>query len=201
VKAWGAIGIPWLTPEYLEEHWQKIKRWKNAEPRFAAGARRKEVATHATGKRTVIFLTPDEPEMQINPKTPALPEKVEHMKKSEAFPSKYLKSSDLNGEDLTATISSLEWEEVGQEKTSKPVLYFRGKVKPLILNGTNWDSIVEVTGEDDSDEWDGKKITMYVDEVPFGSKMVDAIRIRRPKTSKGKAKAEPQPPVDDDVPF
>ena len=78
------------------------------------------------------------------------------MKRNEAFPSKFLKAADIN-EDVTATISSVEWEEVGQDKTTKSVLYFRGKLKPLILNGTNWDKIVEVTGEDDSDELGGKE--------------------------------------------
>ena len=32
------------------------------------------------------------------------------MKRSDAFPSNFLKAADLNGGDLSAVISSLEWE-------------------------------------------------------------------------------------------
>ena len=49
------------------------------------------------------------------------------MKRTDAFPSKYLKAADLNGQDLDVTIGSLEQEEIGKEKTEKNVLYFRGK--------------------------------------------------------------------------
>jgi hypothetical protein len=115
------------------------------------------------------------------------------MKRSEAFPSKFLKADDLNGGDLTVTISSVEWEEVGKDKTQKPVIYFRGKVKPLICNGTNWDRIAKITGEDDSDEWAEYKITLGVEEVRFGREDVPAIRVRIPKAAKAKAKAEPEP--------
>ena len=106
------------------------------------------------------------------------------MKKNNAFPSKYINAADLNGENVTATMSSVEQEEVGKEKTIKPVLYFRGQLKPLILNGTNWDAIVKITGKEDSDAWDGKKITLYPTEVPFGGKTVGAIRISAPKAGK-----------------
>jgi len=119
------------------------------------------------------------------------------MRKNDAFPSKYLKASDLNGEDLVATIDEVVEEEVGREKKKKPVLYFRGKVKPLILNGTNFDSVVLVTGEEDSDEWPGEKITMFSTEVPFGDKMVDAIRIRVPKKTKAKPARSIVEPDDD----
>ena len=124
------------------------------------------------------------------------------MNKSEAFPSKYLKATELDGEDITATINSVEWEQIGQDKTEKPVLYFRGKTKPMILNATNWDLIVKATGESDSDEWEGKKITLYRTEVPFKKEMVDAIRVRAESKSKRpeKPKVE-QPPADDDMPF
>ena len=194
--------MTWVTPEEMEEHWEQICRWKNREPQFAAEAPGKGATTDGDDTRPVIFvLSSNQTGKQHKPKTPALPGKEIHMKKSEAFPSKYLKAADLNGEDLTAVISSLEWEAVGMEKTEKPVLYFRGKVKPLIVNGTNWDSIVEVTGEDESDNWEGKKITMFVDEVKFGSQMVDAIRIRKPKSTKKSKPELTQPPADDDVAF
>ena len=121
------------------------------------------------------------------------------MKRSDAFPSKFLKAADLNGGDLPATISSLEWEEVGKDRTSKPVVYFRGKVKPLILNGTNWDLIVKTTQKEDSDEWAGERICLYATEVQFGRDIVEAIRVRAAKP----IKAGRSVTIDgsDDIPF
>jgi hypothetical protein len=135
--------------------------------------------------------------------TAALPQKVRHMKRSDAFPSRFLKASDVNGEDLAVTISGIDWEEVGKDRTRKPVLYFRGKVKPLILNGTNWDAIVRITGEDDSEQWEGEKIALYSTRVQFGREMVDAIRIRESRSVKN-GKADTMPVSDmpnDDIPF
>jgi hypothetical protein len=118
------------------------------------------------------------------------------MKRSDAFPAKFLKAADVEDGDITATISSVEQEAVGQDKTIKSVLYFRGQVKPLILNGTNWDTIVKITGEGDSDNWEGKRIVLYSTEVQFGNKMVDAIRVRAPKAAQP-VKAAPDPAESD----
>jgi hypothetical protein len=197
---WRQIGVQ-ASPEYLKDSWQNIKKGL-----VSPSPAKKGDSPHANRKRSLSFsLSSNDEFIQHKPKTLALPEKVEvaHMKRSEAFPSKYLKADDVNGEDIAATISSLEWEEIGKDKTSKPVLYFRGKLKPLILNGTNWDKIVEVTGEDDSDEWEGKKITLYSMEVPFGRDMVNAIRVRGlSKAAPKKGKPDAGAPLDDDnVPF
>jgi len=122
------------------------------------------------------------------------------MKKSQAFPSKYLKSADLDGNDLTLTVDTVEWEEIGKEKKKNPVLYFRGKGKPWICNVTNWDRIVLATGKDDSEDWPGEKITLYVDDnISYGSDIVEGIRVRTPKKAK-KSKAE-NPPTNDNIPF
>jgi hypothetical protein len=125
------------------------------------------------------------------------------MKRSDAFPSAFLKAADVNGGDVAVTIDYLDWETVGMDKTEKPVLHFRGgKTKPLILNGTNWDSIVNVTGKDDSDDWDGAKITLYSCEVQFGREMVNAIRVRTKASTPSKKDKPAKPvPADDDVPL
>jgi hypothetical protein len=193
-NTWRKLGVRQSTG-YLQEHWEKIKRRENGNPQFTAGGSGREGDSDVTQKRPVAFsLTATEDKTQHKPTTPALPEKDDNMKRNEAFPSKYLKAADLDGGDLTVTIDHLEWEEVGKEKTSKPVIHFSGKTKPWILNGTCWDKIVEVTGLDDSDDWDGSRITLFVTEVPFGREMVDAIRVRSKTAKKGKAKAEPEPP-------
>jgi hypothetical protein len=201
VRLWKRLGVE-VTPAYLERSWQRIERWKNKRGLGGASPQgRKETPQCNSQKAPEFSLTSYDESAQHQPETPALPEKEKKMKRNEAFPSKFLKAADIN-EDVTATISSVEWEEVGQDKTTKSVLYFRGKLKPLILNGTNWDKIVEVTGEDDSDEWEGKKITLFKTEVPFGREMVEAIRVRGSSKSgiKGKPTSKPSD-TSDDVPF
>ncbi len=56
---------------------------------------------------------------------------------NEAFPSKYLKASDLDGKNVTVTIKSAELEEIGFDKEQKLVLSFVGTDKSMVLNKTN----------------------------------------------------------------
>jgi hypothetical protein len=37
-QAWEAIGVTWVTPKDMQEHWELIQHWKNKKPQFAAGA-------------------------------------------------------------------------------------------------------------------------------------------------------------------
>lgn len=118
------------------------------------------------------------------------------MKMSEAFPSAYLKAADLNGGEVRLTIDHVETEILGDSE--KPVVYFTGKKKGLVLNKTNASAIVKHYG-DDSDDWQGKPIILYPSEVAFQGQMVDAIRVRMP-TQKPAAK-KPAAATGDDVPF
>ena len=81
------------------------------------------------------------------------------MRISKAYPSKYLKAADLEGQDRKVTIRSCVEKELGQgaESESKPVLYFDGGDKGLVLNQTNAAAIVEDYG-DDTDTWIGRKL-------------------------------------------
>lgn len=121
------------------------------------------------------------------------------MKMSDAFPSKYLKCSDLQGRTVTATISHTEMESVGDD--NKPVLYFKGKEKGLVLNKTNAGVIADMYG-DDSDGWQGKGISLRPTRVDFQGKRVDAIRV---EFIQPPAKAEPKAPLktemNDEIPW
>jgi len=101
------------------------------------------------------------------------------MKLSDAFPSNYLAAAELNDE-FTAPISHLQEEDIGANKDRKFVLYFKGVKKGLVLNVTNWKTIEKAFG--DSDNWGGQKITLYPTETNFKGEMVQAIRVRIPRT-------------------
>jgi hypothetical protein len=101
------------------------------------------------------------------------------MKAYDLFPSKFMKVVDLEGQELTATISSVELEQVGDDK--KPVAYFKGgKLKALVLNKTNFESIEEISGSDETDDWDGVKITLFPSTVRFNGQKVPCVRVKAP---------------------
>jgi hypothetical protein len=95
----------------------------------------------------------------------------------------------------------------------KVVLHFdfNGKEKLFPLNVTNFDSMIDVTGKSDSDEWAGCKIELYPTQTPMRGEIVDCIRIRKPhageetkkKKSKPPPKPEPESPpeIGDEIPF
>jgi len=111
----------------------------------------------------------------------------------DAFPSKYLKAQDLHGRTVTVTMDRVEYEPVGQNKEMKPVVYFRGKEKGIVLNKTNCNAIIKIANSADTDDWAGVALQLYPTETTFGGDVVDCIRVRASKT----AKPAPPPPVDD----
>ena len=124
------------------------------------------------------------------------------MKKADVFPSKYLKSDDLNGKPNTVTIDRAPLEPLkspeGKEQT-KIVLYFRGAKKALPINITNWDACAEICGED-TEDWPGHQIELYPTKTQMGGKTVDCIRIRPPaqrQLPKQNPPVEEPPPTDD----
>ncbi len=104
------------------------------------------------------------------------------MKFSEMFPSKFLKAADLNGNAVKVIIERVELQDVvgqGKEQDYKPVLFFQGKQKGLVLNKTNGQVIAETYGED-TDDWKAKEVEVFPDKTPFQGKIVDCIRVRIP---------------------
>ena len=95
----------------------------------------------------------------------------------------------------------------------KPVLYVTNPSNPtldtargIILNAGNWDACEEITGQNDSDNWKGSEIVVYVDpNVTFGNRKVGGIRIRQARREAVQmppsSQEEPPPPSAADVPF
>lgn len=126
---------------------------------------------------------------------------------NDAFPSNYLRASDLKGVQTTVTIDRVEYEDVGRQKDRKPILYFIGKEKGLVLNKTNANKIIEITGSPVTEEWHGIRIRLYATMVEFAGDQVEAIRVKAAPANAAAAPAPPpQPPpaselTDDDIPF
>jgi hypothetical protein len=119
------------------------------------------------------------------------------------FPSNYLKASDLGGASPVVTIDRLEIEPIGRDREMKPVLYFVGKTKGLVLNKTNASKIAELTGSKDTDDWPGNAIRLYATETEFAGETHETIRIKAAGTAAPKPKPQPEPEfvADVEVPF
>jgi hypothetical protein len=125
-------------------------------------------------------------------------------------PSNSLKAEDLEGEETTLVIKSYTVREFDQEKdgrhytVKKPIFSFKDTDKTLVCNKTNMQAIAYAYGKE-MDEWVGKPITLFPTMVPFGDKMVEAIRVRVVKQGKGKPKfvqsENPAAGLDDEIPF
>ena len=99
------------------------------------------------------------------------------MKIDTLFPSKYLKSSDIEeaGGELLGTIK-----EVGTntmpDGADKAVVAFED-IKPLILNVARKNVLKGLYG-DETDMWKGKKILLYNAEVTYRGELTTGIRVK-----------------------
>lgn len=131
------------------------------------------------------------------------------MKMNDIYPSKYLKADDLQGREIRVTMSNVEMEKIGDD--NKPVLYFKGKDKGVVLNKTNASTISSAYG-DDTEDWYDQPIILFSVMVDFQGKVAPAIRCRVPTArdnkpaksdpiSSGPIKQQPAADMNDDIPF
>ncbi len=96
------------------------------------------------------------------------------MKIDDVFPSRTLKAADLGGRKIKLTIANVEMEKMGDDM--KPVMYFKGKEKGLVLNKTKAAVLTAAFGGE-TDNWYGKEIAIYPAKVAYNGQMVDSINV------------------------
>lgn len=127
---------------------------------------------------------------------------------SQAFPSKYLRAADLQGHRISVVISRVDMEGVNPDDPNerKPVVYFQGKQKGLVLNVTNANRISDLYG-DETDLWVNKPLELFAVETEYRGKPVQGLRVSGPSQQAAQAQApvqQPAPPaegLDDEIPF
>jgi hypothetical protein len=117
------------------------------------------------------------------------------MRISGAFPSEYLKPAGLQGQKVLLKMSRVEMRDMGDEV--KPVLFFEGKEKGLVLNKTNANTISAAYG-DETDNWVGKEIVLYETPVEYQGQRRPGIRCFVPPRKPQMALNEE---INDDIPF
>jgi hypothetical protein len=132
---------------------------------------------------------------------------------NEMILSKFLRKEDLDDE-LVVTIKTVRREDMpGDAGEQRWVLFFRELPRGLVLNTTTIRVLEKAYGQD-SEDWSGKKVTLYVDpNVSFKGQIVGGLRLRpfkRPPPSATSAPPATQTPLapaaataefDDEIPM
>lgn len=128
----------------------------------------------------------------------------------EMIESKYLKQSDVDA-DVIVTVQKVGKANVapkGEEPEYKWLIRFGEFEKPMVLNSTNIKRLAKACNSDDTDEWIGKQVVLYVDpDVEFAGNVVGGLRIRAHKPAPQVRQVQPAQTggkfddMADDIPF
>jgi hypothetical protein len=112
------------------------------------------------------------------------------------FDSKYIGSWHLDGRDVVLTIDKVvagALQKPGQKEADrKPILYFKGTDKGLVLNKTNLATIASIAGSYRAKDWAGVRVALYATTCMAFGKETSCIRVR-PTAPKSSAKDAPPP--------
>lgn len=116
------------------------------------------------------------------------------MKLSDLYPRRYATGHDLDGKAYTLTISHVQLEEMRPNRNApaelKPVLYFENSEKGVIMSRTMAYQVAGVVGSEETDDWTGKRITIYPKPMMVAGKQRVGIRARAPKNGPDEPPAE-----------
>jgi len=85
------------------------------------------------------------------------------------------------GKDMIVTIKSAGNEIIvgaDGKKEECMVMHFSDGIKPMIVNSTNAKTITKVLKTPYIEDWQGKKIQLYIDHVKAFGEVVEALRVR-----------------------
>lgn len=102
------------------------------------------------------------------------------MNVNDMFPSKYLKGVDLQGQ-ITVTIAGVKIEKVykpGEGQTDIYVLMCEKATKGVILTKPLAKQIAVICGSLNTDDWKGKRVTLYPEPMTVAGQDCTAIRAR-----------------------
>ena len=120
--------------------------------------------------------------------------------KARRFLGAYLQKEEIPDSGAVARVRAAKEETLEENERSKLILYFEGLDKGLVCNVTNINVLIDVLGSDETDDWIGREVELYVDHgVMFGGKRVGGIRVRAPglqlKSRLEPMAVDPKPPT------
>jgi hypothetical protein len=116
-------------------------------------------------------------------------------KVSDMLPSSYLKQSDFDENGLIVTISGIENKNIAkedQEPEHKWIVYFKEFEKGMVLNSTNIQALARACDSEDTDDWAGHEVVVYVDpSVGYAGKVTGGLRIKKFSQPQAPARGRP----------
>src|SRR6516165_9073847 len=109
----------------------------------------------------------------------------------DCYGSKYLSAADLGDKKIRTHVGKIRKETMRQQsgaERSKFVIYFTTLDKPMVLNATNKNALVDKLGKVPAD-WVGAAVGLYTENTQFGGKPTKGLRL----TVLGPAKTEAAP--------
>jgi hypothetical protein len=127
-------------------------------------------------------------------------------KKHEVCAAKHFRAKDFPADwTLTAEVETARVEKIGRGKDEqeKLVVYFRRQQPGLVCGPVLWDAFIEITNEENSDDWKGTIVELFITTTTFGGDTVPCIRVRKPgaPAKKPKKASTPAAAVDDEIQF
>lgn len=132
---------------------------------------------------------------------------------AQCYGSKYAGADDIGNKKIRTRISKIR-KEMMQQQGGKParakfVVYFTTLEKPMVLNATNKNALVDKLGKNPAD-WIGAEVGLYTEPTQYGGKPTRGLRLRvlgpskpaakpvapAPKPAPKPAAAEEAPPSD-----
>ena len=98
----------------------------------------------------------------------------------DCYGSKYLSAADLGDKKIRTHVGKIRKETMRQQsgaERSKFVIYFTTLDKPMVLNATNKNALVDKLGKVPA-SWVGADIGLYTENTQFGGKPVKGLRLR-----------------------
>ena len=98
----------------------------------------------------------------------------------DCYGSKYLSASDLGDKKIRTRIGKIRKETMRQQsgaERSKFVIYFTTLDKPMVLNATNKNVLVDALGKVPA-SWGGADIGLYTENTQFQGKPTKGLRLR-----------------------
>jgi hypothetical protein len=109
----------------------------------------------------------------------------------EMFPRKYATGEDLQGKAVAVVIEQVRPEKLrpnpGAPEEQKWVLYVAGGHKGIVICRTLAHQIAEAVGEQDTERWPGKRVTLFPEPMMVAGKQRIAIRARAAANGNGRA--------------
>ena len=102
---------------------------------------------------------------------------------NEMYPKRYASGLDLNGKAATLTVSRITRESMqtpGVGQVEKYVIYFQETKRGVVLSRILAEQIAAALGTPETDQWTGKKVMLYPENISVAGSIRVVIRARAP---------------------